>query len=347
MKQLFPFIIVLLASMFTSLPALSEGSGAEPFIELAPTISIGENSQANLQLLVGATWKVSDEVGLGFGTGALSSFKFDGNPSIPLFFRSKFDLGSGNIIPYITFDAGYNFNLDDIDYSTILLAPTVGFRTHGFYLGAGYIASIATKGANVGHNIAFRLGYQFGSKSGKKMRTPTFIKRSQVKLELGFAYDFDSREHYISYQYDSHMGNAALSKLVWMFRMGDHFQLGIGSGLEVGLYKCEERFDDDTYTTSNGSLVVPVFVRPQYNIHLGDSKFVPFVLCDLGYKFDVSDMDDDVDYDGIMVEPQIGVSYKRLSLGVGGNLTKYKINDYEEKSHTTIVPKLTIGITFN
>lgn len=348
MKQFIPFIILLLTLMSTPLSALSENSGAGPFIELVPTITTGKNSQAGLQLLGGATWNVSDEVGLGFGTGVTSSFKFDATPTIPLYFRSKFDLGSGNIIPYISFDAGYNFNLDDIDYSSILLAPTVGFRTHGFYLGAGYLASIATKGSsNVGHNITFRLGYQFGSKSGKKMRTPTFIKRSQVKLELGFAYDFDSKEHYIDYQYASHMGNAALSKLVWMFRMGDHFQLGIGSGLEVGLYKCEERYDDDTYTTTNGCLVIPAFIRPQYNIHFGDSKVVPFVLCDLGYKFDVSDMDDDVVYDGIMVEPQIGVSYKRFSLGVGGNLTKYKINEYGEEPQTTFVPKITLGVTFN
>ena len=344
MKQYFFLLIVLLALMSTSFTAFS--GNAEPFIELVPTVSLGKASQANLQLLGGTTWKVSDEVGLGFGTGAISSFKFDGKPSIPLFFRSKFDLGSGNIIPFITFDAGYNFNLDDIDNSTILLSPTVGFRTHGFYLGAGYLASIATEGdANVGHNLAFRLGYQFSGKSGKKMRTPTFIKRSQVKLELGFAYDFDSKEHYFSSQYASHMGTAATAKLVWMLRLADQFLLGIGSGFEGGLYKSVERFSDETSTTYDGVASIPVFIRPQYNIRLGDSKFVPYVSCDLGYRFFVEEKD--VDYDGLIVEPQIGISYKRLSLGVGGSLTKYEVEGYEEKAHTTVVPKVTIGFTIN
>ena len=346
MKQNYSIIIVLLALMSTSFSAFAEGSTVEPFIELVPTLSLGKDSQANLQLLGGATWKVSDEVGLGFGTGAISSFKFDATPSIPLFFRSKFDLGSGNIIPYVTFDAGYNFNLDDIDNSTILLSPTIGFRTHGFYLGAGYLASISTSNSNVSHNLAFRLGYQFGGKSAKKMRTPKFIKQSQVKFELGCAYDFDSQEHYVDYQYASHIGNAGSAKLIWMFRLSNQFQLGIGSGFDAGFYKCVERYDDsDTYTTFDGVASIPVFIRPQYNIHFGNSKFVPFVSCDVGYKFDVEE--DEVDFDGLMIEPQVGVSYKRLSLGVGGRLTKYEIHEYEEKPHTRIIPKVTIGFTFN
>ena len=109
------FVIALLMFPFIG----NAETQAEPFVELTPTIGLGKNSQANLQLLGGSTWKVADGVSLGFGAGVNSSFKFNVAPSIPVFFRSKFDFGKGNIVPFLLFDLGYNFNLDDFDYSSI------------------------------------------------------------------------------------------------------------------------------------------------------------------------------------------------------------------------------------
>ncbi len=355
-------VFTFLALLAVSFIGYCEGSTSGPFIELTPTIGLAKGSQANLQALGGSTWNVTDEVALGFGAGVITSFKFNATPFIPVLFRSKFDLGSGNITPFLLFDAGYNFNLDDMDHSSILISPTVGIRTHGFYLGVGYLAAIATQGeTSVGHNLAFRLGYQFGGKKGTKMRTPNFIKRSHFKLEIGFAQGFTKKEfNYIHFLLGdiktkySQLGTNAFARATWMFAVNDNVGLGIGTGFDMFLpkFKYYQNNKDNNFTENRPHpMSIPIYVRPQYNFNQINSEIKPFVACDLGYRIPVSS--DDY-YRGLMLEPQVGVVINdKWSVAAGFNLAQFKFkdiqgysNDLDDMKQSTYAASLRVGYTF-
>lgn len=313
-------VVVIFSLLAGCLNGYSEGSYAEPFVELTPTVGLGSNSQAGIQLLGGSTWKVADQVSLGFGAGLASSFKFDSAPNVPVFFRSKIDLGKSDIVPFLLFDAGYSFNVEHIDYSVIMISPTLGVRTHGFYLGIGYIAGISTKGCcSVGHQLAFRLGYQFGSNRA----TPNLIKNSTCKVEVGAAYG--NGKHRISYDFANGLGTEAFARVIWMLKPSSRFEIGIGSGVDVFL----PSFGEGEDKRGQQLVSVPVFVRPQVNISPSESKIKPYVACDLGYSIDDNK---DEGFSGLMLEPMVGVSFNKISLAAGYRVSRFHYENIKEDS---------------
>ena len=314
-----------------SLSCYSQEKKSEPFIELQPTIGLGTGSGASLQVLGGSTWKMNDAFSLGFGAGVNSSFKFNAIPSIPVYVKSKFDFSSGKTVPFAMLDLGYNFNIDDFDYSSVLISPSVGVRMGSYYLGAGYIASIPTSGSfGVGHNIAFKLGYMFGG--GGKM--PAFLRKSYVKVEAGYAFGAKEKEFFFENHYGADdykvkgLGTEAFARLVWMFRATDNIEVGIGSGIDI----YSQTFEDYYYDEENVEMLsaLPIYVRPQYRFFDKDAKMRPYVACDLGYRIDL----EREAFGGIIFEPQVGVEMGKWSVAAALHTSTYKDSDYKGNSES-------------
>ncbi len=317
--------MAVMAVMFVSLSCYSQEKKAEPFIELQPTIGLGTGSSGSLQLLGGSTWKMNESFSLGFGAGVNSSFKFNAIPSIPAFVRTKVDFSQGNVVPFAMLDLGYNFIIDDFDLSSVLVSPTVGVRMGSYSLGVGYIASIPTKsGLSVGHNLAFKLGYLF--RGGGTM--PAFIRKSYVQVEAGYAFGTKEKEFFRE-NYDGaddykvrKLGTEAFARLIWMFRVTDNVEVGIGSGIDIYFQKLEKYYYDDGETVELLS-ALPIYFRPRYKFFDKSAKMRPYIACDLGYRIDL----EHESFGGIMIEPQVGVELGKLNFAAALHTPTYKDTD--------------------
>ena len=294
---------------------------------------------------------MNESFSLGFGAGVNSSFKFNAIPSIPAFVRTKVDFSQGNVVPFAMLDLGYNFIIDNFDLSSVLVSPTVGVKMGSYSLGLGYIASIPTKsGLNVGHNLAFKLGYLF--RGGGKV--PSFIRKSYVKVEAGYAFggkekEFFKENHDGADDYKmKRLGTEAFARLLWMFRVTDNVEVGIGSGVDI-YFPTEEWY---WYNNVNKELVVeesgqqlstlPIYVRPQYKFFDEDAKIRPYIACDLGYRIDL----EHETFGGIMVEPQVGVEFGKLSVAAALHTSTYKDTDYKGNRESCSAAAISVRVGY-
>ena len=308
-------VVAFTAALMCIIPSRAQESKGNAFVELGPVVGFSEGSQASLSLQGGYLWNVGSNASIGFVAGVNSSLKFDTAPSIPLGIRAKYNFGDNNVTPFASMDLGYNLNLEDFENGTIQVTPTIGVNLSNYYVGAGYVASIPTGDGDICHGAIFKVGYNFDS--GNTVLT-NFIRHTYLKFEVGYGLGLTSKTFEANGTKEISKGGSDLfARLTWLYNIDDNWSAGIGSGLDVYWYDLKNHHSVSRY------LSVPIYARGQYKFFDKDATMRPFVSCDLGGRFNMSDEENQCT--GIMFEPQVGVEYHRMSISVGCAMSKHTL----------------------
>ncbi len=305
---------------------------ATKFIEFQPSISVGKgDSGANLGFQLGFLKPVTDNVEVGAGFGIMEHSSFSTNPGIPLFFRSKYNLSQNESIkPFVTADLGYMLNTDDIEAGSIIVNPSVGVSFDKYYIAAGYLASIFTKGGGVSNYINLRFGCNFGKGSSLE----NFFKRTKVTLELAGGtgiseakYKIDGAPELVA---TAKVKDMASLRLFWTYEINDNWEAGIGAG--CNLYDTEE---SGPYTQDQGYIQIPLFVRGQYTHFDADTKIRPYAAVDLGATIHEG-ANIHMNNEGFFVEPQVGVKFNnKYNAGVGVEFVNFDGQKWNQGNYPT------------
>lgn len=255
-----------------------------PFVEVQPIIVCAKGAKPRFDFLGGVTKGLNNYLSVGAGTGLSTDFN---NPLVvPLFARLTIQNKKLDLTPLCLFDAGYDFNVKHIKGSAIRLNPTFGIKTGGFYIGAGYMATIPTmKEAEMVHNVNFKLGYEFdaNSKNSKfsqsmkkffKHSLPNFLKRTYVEVEGGAGYGLETEQ--IDEDESERVGNNFHLQLAWNYRANENWDIGIGAGFRK--YKFDNKLEDEDVKLHS----IPLFLRNQYYFVPEKKVLRPYVGLDFG-----------------------------------------------------------------
>lgn len=286
------------------------------FIELNPSIGLSKGTKGSLEMKVGFLKNINDYLKWGLGTGVQESYSFDETPSIPAFLRLEYqgeDSGKGSMFCHM--DAGYSFNLEDFDYGAIELNPTFGYYFKNIYLGLGYLGVIPTGNGSAVHGINFKFGYRFGgsgSSNVKFTKLAKFFKQTKFTASVGGALGMTKVEEE-GYKSKT-VGTGYGADFAWTYKCTDRLDLGIGTGIRVHEMTNWFKYSTSEVITHN-TIVVPLFARGEYVLSEKNNTFEPFVRADVGYLLGTTE--DSEAEEGLYIQPQIGVKYKKLFASFG------------------------------
>jgi uncharacterized protein YraI len=303
-------------------------SNLAPFVEEQTIIVCAEGGKPCFELLGGLTTSLNEYLSVGGGIGIGSNF--NAPPYIPLFARLSIEKKSSNITPFFMLDAGYDFSLEDIKMSTIRLNPTLGIKTGGFYVGAGYLASIPTqKEADVVHCVNIKLGIEFDadSKSSAFRRALTqlglFIKnKTYIEAEFGGGIGMKTEE--FAPDENIRIGNNVHLNIAWNYKAHDKWDIGIGSGYRH--YMISSPDEDIEYKLHS----IPLYLRNKFYVFPDVGDFKPYAGLDIGINMmteetivkdeaeirqngrivGYEDVVEELSSTKLIFRPQVGVLYK-------------------------------------
>ena len=254
----------------------------------------------------------------GGGVGVGIPMNSSGNIGLPITTNVKafFPSSKAKVVPLVMFRAGYHLDIDNADYSSIILQLMPGLQfplssKADLLIMAGYMRSIFPKGGG-GNMLGFKAGLYLhkGGTRVKKVLPPSYEHCFQVGLEPCFTYSSDLK--------------APLLAVIASYKLSRLLSFGLGYGFGGNL-------EGKEFTQHR------VFARGQYR--LSDRRCSSFVGCDLGYftnkhtngYFDSSN--------GFFVSPGVGLSVRssansyldfRLGYELGPKVKEEK--SYEKES---------------
>ena len=240
----------------------SKKNGPTQSIEFQPVFGVDKGAEPGFDLLYSLGWDAAKYFNIGGAVGISESFKFKTAPTIPLLVRATFENQDGEISPFMMLDAGFGFNLENFDYSAIIVNPTIGCRLNNILLGVGYRAGIPTKGSGVSSAINLKIGYRFGNFDSAFWR---YIRKTWISMEAGCQFGESAYYYY------------GKSNLLWNFPCSDQFSVSVGSGVVI------------EFSDGDGIVNVPVFTRGKYRFTQLGKTIVPFVQCDFGTNISTHD----------------------------------------------------------
>lgn len=300
------------------------------FMEFNPIFYTGSNSPKPAFTIAGGyTGSVSKYVALGFGIGLMESFEFKGKPSIPIFGRMEFDDKSKEVSPFAILDMGYGINFEDFSYGSIIINPTIGARFNNIYIGGGYTAFISTNSEGGTTNcINLKLGYKFGNNN---LSFKKFFQKTYFDMEIGTGIGTNSYDLYFPSNYGKTKENIKIKynefvNFTYNYKINNNLIVGLGSGIHISY----QTSDDYYYSYKNGShtdypVNGSIYLRCKYILFEDIIKFRPFVCLDIGSYLSYFDAHPFVFngriypfiYNCAFIEPQIGIKFNKISLGLG------------------------------
>lgn len=331
------------------------------YIETNPAVSLEKGGGTTIDLNLGYMWKLHHKWSLGLGAGVMESTDFDEAPAASLFFRTRYAFQtSGKIVPFVMVDIGSTLFIDsEAEFATLgfPVSPTIGCDFGHFYVGLSYRPYIfPSANYNSLDMLALKLGWNIGGRNGIHLgnKASSFFKSTYLKAEVGYnkgltSFDYTEQTNGEAVGYKiKHLGFSRYIRLAWMYRIDDHWDVGIGTGLDWTEYETNVHDKDadkvPIYRGDNtkGNYYLPIYARAQYNIGNKDNDWRPFVACDLGGSIRLNDDAICNEQSGVIVTPQVGVTWKRLSLSTNLSLTNAKVHDYW--SEETIDTKTSCGV---
>lgn len=341
-------------------------------LELNPTFWTAKGSDPSFNVNFTTSYRINDYLGIGAGVGIIESFKFSGDPMLPIFGRITAQKFGEKFTPFATVDIGYN----PLNGGGMVFNPVVGVRYEGWTAGIGYYGYKPTDYSMMS-GIAVRLGYTFGyhksdSKFARALRKLEFSMALSGMMGGTNAYNL-KEENTISqgennvYGYqkgrakESHKGlggfSLALTYPVWR-------NLYVGVGAQMGAWRTSESLHIDTEWTEAGlnnsyygkpafdkytsysrddrdehetSIDLAVFGRLKYKFRefTFAKKLFPYVQVDMGAIVSADQLDEDRPF---YFSPEVGLSLavgSRHSLDIGLGLTQlYSGSGTSAKFHT-------------
>lgn len=304
------FLAVALSFPFTA----SAQKKTPSFLEFQTDIYPGGGNPA-IGFKYGLFKEIDKNIRIGGGVGIMEETSFKYAPFIPLFGRAEFDLAkSGNLVPYMDFDLGYNLNCAHIKSGSIFVNPFVGLRFNNkFHLGLGYIgtATFGDQGAWA-NGVSLRFGATFGT-NGESMNQmgnaiSKFFKHTHFGLDLkgGFSLNHSIAESpYAEYKYN-HFASGLLG-FHWLYDINKHWATGMG--LQMGVMSWNMDVEDYDANKKGGTDVdILALWRVEYTHDEIAKNLKPYADFDLG-----------VGIGGCLISPQVGVKLKnkyRLGLAI-------------------------------
>ncbi|GEM_PF-2784517 len=287
------FILALMVWMGNDVKGNDSIPGRENmFFELSPLLPADKGGDAALDLKFGIVKKIDRYFSLGGAIGFTESFKFNRAPMMPLVFRIHAEKDGGDISPFFNFDAGYAFNLQNIEYGNVVINPTIGVAYKRFTFGIGYHGAIATYSQPEGSksvfsNINLSFGYRFGVKGrgndGSLDGLSDYFRSVRFYADLGVAIPLagDCKSE------DSAPGAGISLNLSLLGSITDRFSFGITTGYTMFSSTYHYINGDNEKTTDhsfNGEAFVPYALRTRYdftNVKIG-GLIHPYIQMDLG-----------------------------------------------------------------
>lgn len=325
-------IVAGLAAMSSINVGAQSGDKWNGSIEFDPIFSTTEGVDAGFNFKVAATRKVYDYLSVGFGAGVSETFKFSGLPTIPVFARLHAEDYSREFSPFVRFDAGYGLNIDDFDYSGIVINPTVGIRYRAFTLGIGYYgAKPMSEGSKMSNSINISLGYNFGYHRSNSA-VANFLRKFDLTFDLGALIPLGGRSSgkyeedvtpdiHSSAEYNDKYTLGGAATLSILYPVTKNFYAGIMGGFNLTNTKfnyknavdyADEYRDDYMYehNSSQAWWAIPIGLRLKYKfreISVAD-KFYPFAQLDMGTNIVNVEDDNGENAKKFYFSPTVGLS---------------------------------------
>ncbi|MDE7386431.1 MAG: hypothetical protein K2N28_04780 [Muribaculaceae bacterium] len=301
-----------------------------------PSFSIG----------LGAYQKVHPNVMAGFGAQITESWKFKGNPSIPVFVGLHAEKFGEKMSPMLDFTTGFSFNTSEIDYSSYYLNPMIGVRFGKYGLGVGYLGSIAIgEGARWESYINIRLAYYFGYHKTKM--SESIKNNTNFGMELTADIPLNSGENV-----KGTFGEGL--NLYLLYSVSDNFEIGPMVGAHNLATELRGDWSHNEWDGDHGSLWVPIALRGKYSARqiAVAGKFYPWARLDLGGCAAIGDelrsgfyyspaVGLSLDVRGGKSSIDLGLSYTGLSTGLKDEWGTQKMPKF-----TTHMLSIALGYTF-
>lgn len=279
---------------------------------------------------------------MGIGTGVVANDKFNAF-AIPAYLRAEVDFPLKSVTPYISFQGGYDFNIDGGGNGRII--PMFGVKVpitknNFFNLGFGYMRTISKVGGFNG--LGFNAGFSFNSPGHSLVK---FFKSLDYTIELEtftpVKTTFKSNNDEYSTIYSKFIGLR-----FWGTKELPIKNLHAGIGVGLGIYDSKDR---DKYKYNNEiteySEICPylnLMGRAQYDIKqfIIKDRIYPFAQIDLGMAayFDVK----------FVINPAIGLSYivnENSTLNISFGYAPLSIYNYDESTNKGSM-RIALGYSF-
>lgn len=286
---------------------------------------------------------INEQFYIGAGTGIITDTKFK-TAGIPLFARAEVDFPTENLTPYISFQAGYDFNVSGGNGTgNGRINPVVGVKVpvsknNTVNLGFGYTRTFASGGGN--DYLGFNTGISFNA-GGRGLAR--FFKKFEYSMELETMLPVSYTKERASddvteYKYKNFIGfrfNAIMPTKLPNLYAG--YSIGMGTFTEKWQWNGKYASSSDNLQDFYGNIMA----RARYKVKQVNitDRIYPFAQVDMGIAayYDIK----------FAVNPTVGISImtgKKQSVDISAGYCTVSSDSEDSPSKGTL--RIAAGYTF-